>query len=213
MNIPEDHRPNLIETAGSLGIRNLWKLRGDLHVLRYHVMLSPTPDRAGLLRNIDMLMDISGELHDYLMQLQGSVRSTDFNKLARTMDAGGNAIQGFEELFRDRDTDLRTMLRNGFSVFLSYMADTAYINSAMEGCETLVSTYSMKVYDRFWALVQEFRTDTRPGEVEKIKKELEGFFSMLSDRTYSLPDRITLVAQLYQFLCLIYISAIMKKMV
>jgi hypothetical protein len=212
MNVPANYNVNLLQNLGSMGVDNIWALKGDLHVLKYYLMRQASDPDQTLLDNVDILMEISNELYQFFINLKSTVSQADFNKLARTLDAGGNVIQALEEIITTRKVDLKLLLRNGFSVLLQYGADTAYISSAMEGCEALVSTNAVIVYDRYWALVQKYRYDATREDIENIKTEMDKFFGMLSNRNISLPDRITLTTRLYQFLCIIYVTTIMNNL-
>jgi hypothetical protein len=100
----------------------------------------------------------------------------------------------------------------GLAVLLNFTGNTAYITSALEGCETHVMTNSMIVHDRLWVLVHNYKKDASPQELEKINHTMTTFFYQFSNRNIPLPDRITIIARLYQFLCTIYLVKLIREL-
>ncbi|MCK5559230.1 MAG: hypothetical protein KAJ51_01505 [Thermoplasmata archaeon] len=212
MKVPENFRSNLLVNLDNLGLENIWELRGDLQVLKNYIIQN-TKTKDGIeLADINALLDVSGNLYNFLLNIKGSITSADYNKLARFFNAGGDTLSELEELLTKEDIRIPELIMEGLAVLLNFTGNTAYITSALEGCETHIMTNSMIVHDKLWVLVHNYKKDTSPQELENINHTMNTFFYQFSNRNIPLPDRITIIARLYQFLCTIYLVKIIREL-
>ena len=212
MNVPETYRSNLLVELNNLGIDEIWKLRGNVQVLKNYVLRNAGKDDAEVKTNIDTLLDISNDLYKFLTAIRYNVSSADFNKLARLLNTGGGAVNAIEEIFSNEDIGFSDLLMTGLSMVLTYAGNTAYISSALESCETTVNANSVIVYDRLWNLVHNYNLNASEADIEKINKSMTVFFQHLSSSEISLIERITIITRLYQLLLMIYIAGIIKSL-
>lgn len=212
MKVPENFKANLIVNLDNLGLENIWELRGDLQVLKNYIIQN-TKTKDGIeLADINALLEVSGNLYNFLLNIKGSITSADYNKLARFFNASGDTLSELEELLTKEDIRIHELIMEGLAVLLNFTGNTAYITSALEGCETHIMTNSMIVHDKLWVLVHNYKKDTSTQELENINHTMNTFFYQFSNRNIPLPDRITIIARLYQFLCTIYLVKIIREL-
>ena len=211
MSVPETYRSNILTELDSMGLESIWKLRGNLHVLKNYMIQNPSRNDELILKNIEELLDVSNDLYKFLTTIKGSVSAADFNKLARLLDTGGKAFVAVEEIITAEDFNITDIIMSGVSLVMTYMGNTAYISSALENCETQVAANTITVYDRLWALIHEHNKDPAPQDIKRMNETMNAFFQQLSNRTIKLPDRILIITRLYQLLCMIYLAGIIKN--
>ena len=182
MNVPESYKSKLLFELNTLGLDDVWNLRSNIQMLKNYILQNCDTKDELVLKHIEDLLDVSNDLFKYLTSIKGCVSSADYNKLARLLDTGGEAIKAIEEIISSEDLEIGEILMSGLSLVLNYVGDTAYITSALEGCETQVSANSMIVYDRLWQLVHTYNSDASPIEIANVTKSLETFSKKLSNR-------------------------------
>jgi hypothetical protein len=208
MRIPVKYKSNLEMSLNSLGPDDLWYLRGNLHILKKYLSQQSQNTSGQVLNNIDRLLNVSSELLTFFENIKGSITAADFNKMARFFNAAGDTISEFEEIISKEDFKIHELVMESLSVLFNYTGNTAYISSALENCETHVRTNSIIIYDRLWELVTQFKEDASEDEMSTINSNMNTFFSQFGQRNTSLPDRITILTRLYQFICIIYLTRI-----
>jgi hypothetical protein len=211
MKVPENFRSNLLLNLDNLGLENIWELRGDLQVLKSYILQHTKTQNGVELTDINALLDVSGNLYNFLLNIKGSVTSADYNKLARLFNAGGDSVSELEELISKEDIRIHELIMEGLAVLLNFTGNTAYITSALEGCETHVMTNSMMVHDKLWGLVHNYKKDASSQDLANINHTMNSFFIQFSNRNIPLPERITILARLYQFLCTMYLVKLIRE--
>jgi hypothetical protein len=211
MIIPENLRDNLLGDLDDLGQEDIWRLRGNIQVLKNFIIQNVEKKDDEVLKNIDNLLGVSNDLYKFLTTIKGCVSSADFNKLARLLNTGGEAVRAIEEIVTAEDFNIADIVMSGMSMILSYAGNTAYITSALESCETQVNANSMILFDRMWNFIHEYNTKASPLEIAKINEAMNIFFKRLSNRDVLLTERITIIARLYQFFCMIYLAGLIRR--
>jgi hypothetical protein len=213
MNVPETYKSNLLAELNDLGIDEIWKLRGNVQVLKNYVLRNRSAEKnvEEVIKNIEALLDLSNDLYKFLSAVKYNVSSADFNKLARLLNTGGGAVNAIEEILSTEDVKFNDLLLTGLSMVLTYAGNTAYISSALESTETTVNANSVIVYDKLWNLVHTYNTSATQDEIEKINKSMTIFFQRLSSKEIPLIERITIITRLYQLLLMIYIAGIIRN--
>ena len=186
-------------------------MRGNVNMLKNHILQNPAKGDKIILDNIESLLDVSNNLYNFYTNIKGSVTSADFNKMARLFNTGGDSVQAIEEIMTAEDISIPEIIMSGLSIILTYVGNTAFVTSALESCETLVSATSIIVYDKLWALVHNYRSDPTPQELRKINDTMNAFFSLFPNRDIPLTERVMLITRLYQLLCMVYIAGILKN--
>jgi hypothetical protein len=211
MNIPESYKSNLLTDLDNLGQEDIWKLRGNIQVLKNYIQNSAEKKDEKVMNNIDELLVVSNDLYKFLTLIKGFVSSADYNKLARLLNTGGEAVSAVEEIVSAEDFNISEILMSGLSMILSYAGNTAYITSALESCETQVMANSITVCDRMWSLVHKYNTNASPQEIARINQALNIFVKKLANRDVPLTERITIITRLYQFFCMVYLAGIIRN--
>jgi len=211
MNIPEIYKSNLLADLDNLGEQDVWKLRGNVQVLKNYIIQNSTHKDEAILKTIDELLRVSNDLYKFLSTIKGCVSSADYNKLARLLNTSGDAVLAIEEITTAEDFNIFDLIMSGLSLKLTYVGNTAYITSALESCETQVMANSITVYDRLWNIVHTYNTNASPQDILKINQSLDIFFKKLSNRDIILTERITIITRLYQFFCMIYLAGILRN--
>ena len=211
MKVPLKYKTNLELNLNNLGPDDLWEMRGNLHILKNYISQQSKNKNDAIMKNIEILLDISSDLYTFYQNIMGSVTAADFNKMARFFNAAGDAISEAEGILSKEDIKIHELVMESLSVLLNYTGNTAFISSALENCETHVRTNSIIVYDRLWVLVNQFKPETSMNELSVINLKMNTFFSQFSQRSISLPDRITILIRLYQLMCIIYLAHIIRE--
>ena len=211
MKVPESYKMDIISNIENLGLDNVWNLRENVQVLKNFVLKNSKLDNGIVLDNIDEFLDASGEFYKYLSGLQNYVSAADFNKLARLLNTGGDALSAIEEIMSGEDINLTEIVMSGLTMMLGYVGSTAYISSALESSETQIMAYSITIHDRLWNLVHKYNSKASIEELEKIKQNISLFFKQLLNKNVKISERIVIITRLYQLLCMIYLAGILKN--
>ncbi|WP_455391986.1 hypothetical protein [[Eubacterium] cellulosolvens] len=211
MEVPETIKSNLLSELDNLGQEGVWKLRGNVNVLKNYMLQNQTNTDNTVLDNINALLEVSNDLYNFYTNMKGSVTAADFNKMARLFNTGGDTVLAIEEIMTAEDINIPEILMSGLSMILTYVGNTGYISSALESCETLVMANSITVYDRLWALVHNYRKNPTPQELREINDTMNSFFNIFPNRDIALTDRVMLIIRLYQLLCMVYLAGILKS--
>jgi hypothetical protein len=211
MKIPADFKADIVGSLEELTMDNIWKLRADVHVLKNYVSRYPGSENQELAKSIDDFLDVSLELYSFFADIQGAVSSADFNKLARLINVGGDAIFVTEEILSGEHLNLPDLINDGLHMVLSYMGSTAYIIGEVETVESEVTKHIMIAQDRLWYLVDEFKKDSSLDELKSMSTEMSNFFKSLGKESVPLADRITVITRIYQFLCIIHLLAFLNQ--
>jgi hypothetical protein len=211
MKVPSEYKSVMLSELNNLDLDNVWKLRGNLNVLKKYVLQNPGKDNELVTKDIEELLEISGSFYQFLSNIKGSVTATDFNKLARLLNTSGDVVEAIEEILTAEDVKFWEILASGLALVLDYAGSTAYISSALENAETVVKADSLIVYDRLWGLIHKYNQSATPVQLKEINLTMNTFFKHLSDKNINLTERITLVTRLYQLLCMIYMARIIKE--
>ncbi|MCK5560606.1 MAG: hypothetical protein KAJ51_08440 [Thermoplasmata archaeon] len=211
MKVPITYKSDILDDLDNLGVDGVWKLRGNVNMLKNHILQNPAKGDKIILDNIESLLDVSNNLYNFYTNIKESVTSADFNKMARLFNTGGDSVQAIEEIMTAEDISIPEIIMSGLSIILTYVGNTAFVTSALESCETLVSATSIVVYDKLWALVHNYRSDPTPQELRKINDTMNAFFSLFPNRDIPLTERVMLITRLYQLLCMVYIAGILKN--
>jgi hypothetical protein len=211
MNIPESYKINILSGLDRLDLDDIWKLKGNVQVLKNYILQNATTKDDKVIRNIDSLLGATNELYTFLSSVKGSVSAADFNKLARVLHTGGETISAIEEIITEEDIKLPELLMTGISMVITYAGDTAYITSALESCESHVGASCISVYDRYWNLIHDYYKEVSPKDIDSINKSMTAFFKKLSNKDIVLSERITIVTRMYQFLCMVYLAGIIRN--
>lgn len=211
MKVPITYKSDILDDLDNLGIDGVWKLRGNVNMLKNHILQNHDKSDKIILDNIESLLDVSNELYNFYTNIKGSVTSADFTKMARLFNTGGDSVLAIEEIMTAEDVNIPEIVMSGLSMILTYVGNTAFVTSALESCETLVSANSIVVYDKLWALVHSYRSDPTPQELRKINDTMNSFFSLFPNRDIPLTERVMLITRLYQLLCMVYIAGIFKN--
>ena len=211
MKVPISFKSNMLNDLDNMGIEGIWKLRGNVHVLKNYIIQNPAKDDKVVLDNIEVLLEVSNDLYNFYTTIKGSITSADFTKIARLFNTGGDSVLAIEEIMTAEDINIPEIVMSGLSMILTYVGNTAYVTSALESCETLVSANSIKVYDKLWSLIHSYRSTPNPQELRKINETMNAFFSLFPNREIQLTERILLIIRLYQLLCMVYLAGILKN--
>jgi hypothetical protein len=211
MRAPIDIRQNILTELSDLGIDGIWKLRGNVNVLKNHVIKHPGPGNSRAIENIENLLQVSNDFYKFLTNIKGNVTAADFNRLARIFNTSGDAALAIEEIISKEDIKIPELVLSGLSMVLTYVGDTGYISSALENCETTVAANTIIVYDRLWSLIHDYRESPTTTELRKINEAMNTFFNLLPNKDVSLTERILVITRMYQLMCMIYTAAIISN--
>lgn len=211
MNVPESYKNDILSVLGNFDLDDIWKLKGNVQVLKNYVLQDASTKDDEVLKNIDSLLGAANELYKFLSSVKGSISSTDYNKLARILHTSGQTVSAIEEIITEEDIKLPELLMTGISMVITYAGNTAYITSALESCEAHVSASCISVYDRYWNLIHDYYKEVSPKDIDSINKSMTAFFKKLSNKDIILSERITIVTRLYQFLCMVYLAGIIRN--
>jgi hypothetical protein len=213
MKAPIEMQHNILTELSDLGIDGIWKLRGNINVLKNHVLKHPGPGDSKALENIENLLQVSNDFYKYLTNIKGNITAADFNKLARIFNTSGDAALAIEEIISKEDIKIPELVLSGLSMVLTYVGDTAYISSALENCENTVAANSIIVYDRLWSLIHDYRESPSSSELVKINAAMNTFFNLLPNKDVSLTERILVITRIYQLMCMIYTAGIISNII
>jgi hypothetical protein len=211
MKAPIEMRQNILTELSGLDIDGVWKLRGNVNVLKNYVIKQPDGGNNATLKNIEDLLQVSNDFYKFLINIKGNVTSADFNRLARIFNTSGDAALAIEEIISKEDVKIPELVLSGLSMVLTYVGDTAYISSALENCENTVAANSIIVYDRLWSLIHDYRETPSSSELGKINAAMNTFFNLLPNKDVSLTERILVITRMYQLMCMIYTAGIISN--
>ena len=211
MKIPVELRSEIVGSLEELTMGNIWKLRSDVLILRSYVSRTRGSENELILKSINEFLDVSSDLYSFFSDIQGCVSYADFNKLARLVNVGGDAIFVTEEIIKGEHLNLPDLVMDGLHMVLSYMGSTAYIMGEIETLESEVTKNILIVHDRLWSLVDEYRKDVSLDSLKTISDQMDSFFKSLDKEAVPLADRISVVTRIYQFICIIHLFAVINN--
>ncbi len=207
MAVPEVYKGELVASISDIDIDGIWRMRSSLQALRSIAEDIDGPNGE----RVELMLDTSADLLRLMNSLETTSKAADFNRLARLLNTGGEAINAAEEILTKEDASFAEILVNGLTVSLGMLGNTAYVSSALQGSEMAVRNQATQLYDTLWEFMRIHREGIGADEVEDVRKQLDTVFDLLKDNDTAVDARAQALVLLYRTLIIAGVTDLVQR--